>query len=127
MLKARLVRPNSMKNVTAAVDSISLIYGTTLATPACRTGAVKRALFAAAVAGHIRRESPESNTFTRDSRATPDKGNPTDGAASLNSHIVGIISALTDHARALHCVTLTFVTLHRVTQRVIWHVHQNPD
>ena len=35
--------------------------------PVCRTGAVKRALFAAAVAGQIRRESPESNTFTPDS------------------------------------------------------------
>ena len=48
-------------------------------------------------------------------------------ALSLNSHNEGIVSALTDHAVALHCVTLMFVTLHLVTQRVIWHAHQNPD
>jgi hypothetical protein len=43
MLEARLVHPNSVLSVTAAVDPNSVIYGTTLATSVCRTDAVKQA------------------------------------------------------------------------------------
>ena len=115
-MKHRLLRPEHRSMVRLAVD-----IGVSAA---CRTDALKRALFAAEVEGHIRRESAESSTFSPDPGATPDKGNSTIGAGEAQ---LVIISALTTHVLPLHCVTLMFVTLHIVTQRVTWHVHQNPD